>query len=143
MKPKSSHGLSEFIRVYPFILNFTSGEAVRIPSVSVTTSPSSPNAVWNDQFVIHVIHCYSRFKCLARSPDHAAQKQLIDEDKVLPHLSTEGLHCDCCCQNMNLLAVVHSVGLVLLADFPVENCSSACGHFLQNTYNPRADLPMI
>lgn len=52
--------------------------------------------------------------CLARSPDHAAQKQLIDEDKVLPHLSTEGLHCDCCCQDMNLLAVVHSVGLVLL-----------------------------
>lgn len=35
----------------------------------LTTSPSSPNAVWNNhcsskKFVIHVIHCYSRFKCL-------------------------------------------------------------------------------
>lgn len=113
VKPKSSHGLSEFIRVDPFILNFTSGEVVRIPSVSVNWQHLHPPPMLCGITIAHLKSLLYMFfivildlnVCLARSPDHAAQKQLIDEDKVLPHLSTEGLHCDCCCQDMNLLAV--------------------------------------
>ena len=113
----------------------------------LTISPSSPNAVWNNhcsskKFVIHVIH-YSRFKCLP--------------GKVTRSCCSETAHR----WGQSASAPFHRrIALWLLlprhelagsgtfcrsgfADFPVENGSSACGHFLQNTYNPRADLPMI